>query len=262
MSELARLQARFAAGLLTPGDNPAELFRGEPAQAARRFAHYRGNLTANWDKSLGNAYPVLRKLVGKEFFRALAREFGRARPLAEGDLNRFGSELAEFLEGFAPVTDYPYLPDMARLEWALHRAHYGADTPALSWTLLAAMDADTLDGLRMRLRQVCTLLRSPWAIANIWRAHQPAGPPWPEDIAKPSRHLVCRPNWRVEVMPLSPGEFVALEAIAEGATLGAALESATDADPEFDPTAALPRWLQAGIFDDLTPCDDNGENRA
>ena len=248
MSELARLQARFAAGLLTAGDDPADLFRGEAARTARRFALYRGNLTANWDRGLGNAYPVLRKLVGDEFFRAMAREFGRATPLVEGDLNHLGADLASFLEQFASLADYPYLPDMARLEWALHQAHYAQDSPALSLAVLAEMDADTLEGLRPHLREPCKLLRSPWAIKDIWQAHQPGGPPWPEDIAQLSHYLVCRPRWRAEVLALSPGEFAALQAIDDGGSLGAALEAATDADPDFDPAPALPRWLQAGIF--------------
>lgn len=248
MSELVRLQARFAAGLLTAGDNPTALFRGDPSLTARRFALYRGNLTANWDKCLGNAYPVLRQLVGEEFFRALAREFGRARPFAEGDLNRLGDGLASFLEHFAPVADYPYFPGIARLEWLLHRAHYAADAAALDLSALTSMDAETIDTLPLRLREGCALLRSPWDVVGIWRAHQTDGPPWPEDIAQPSYCLVCRPAWRAEVMLLSLGEHAALQALASGAALGAALEAAIDADPGLDPAEVLPRWLHAGIF--------------
>ena len=42
------------------------------------------------------------------------------------------------------------MPDLARLEWALHRAHSGADTPALDLQELAALDAESLDRLRLR----------------------------------------------------------------------------------------------------------------
>lgn len=248
VSELLRLQSLFAARLLSVGEAPDGLFRGDPARAVRRFALYRGNLTANWNNSLGNAYPVLRALVGAEFFRALAREFGRARPFAEGDLNRFGHGLASFLEDFGPVADYPYFPDIARLEWLLHRAHYAADTPALDLSALATMDAATLDTLTLRLREGCTLLHSAWDVVGIWQAHQTNGPAWPEDIAQSSHCLVCRPHWRAELMPLSFGEYTALQAVTGGMALGPALEAASDADPQFDPATALPRWLQAGIF--------------
>lgn len=256
-SALARLQARFAAGLLTAGDNPVALFRedgtGDPERTRRRFALYRGNLVANWEKALANAYPVLKRLVGNEFFRALAREYGRAMPLEEGDLNAFGRGLASFLDDFAPVAEYPYMADMARLEWALHLAYYGADEASLSLEALAAMDAETLDGLRLRLRQVCTLIQSRWAVVGIWQAHQQPGqaPAWPADIRRPSQCLICRPRWRAELLELSPGELAALRAITEGAPLGAGLETGADADPTFDPAAALPRWLQSGIFNTI-----------
>ena len=257
-SELARLQARFAAGLLTAGDDPTELFCSDAARSARRFALYRGNLTANWERSLGNAYPVLLRLVGEEFFRALGREFGRARPLTVGDLNCFGDGLPEFLDSFGPVADFPYVPDMARLEWALHRAHYAADMPALDFAALAAMDANGLDTVQLRLRAPCTLLCSGWDIVGIWQAHQVQTPDWPADVGQPSRCLVHRPRWRTEVMPLTPGAFNALLAIADGASLGAALEAGAQADECFDPAAALPRWLEVGVFAATASSDNAG----
>lgn len=260
MSDLATLQERFAAGLMTPGDYPVELFAGDPQLAARRFALYRGNVTASWDKALANAYPVLRQLVGDEFFRAMAREFGRAVPSAEGDLNRFGAGLAAFLADFGPVSGYPYFPDMARLEWALHRAHYAADEPLLTLASLAGMDAQGLGRLNIRFAEACVLLHSQWNIADIWLAHQPGGPSRPDDIRRPSHYMVCRPRWRAELAVLSSGEHAALEAIARSAaagptSLGGALEIAAGADPSFDPSISLPRWLQCGVFAGAEPHD-------
>lgn len=247
MPDLKVLQTRFAEALLSPGAYPAGLFSGPSDLAARRFSLYRGNLTANWDRSLGNAYPVLRQLVGADFFRGLAREYGRAVPLAVGDLNRFGGQLPEFLETFEPVSGYPYMPDVARLEWALHRAHYASSSPAASAAALASLDAAALGALRLRLHAACTLLRSPWAVVEIWQAHQPGGER-PGDINTESRALACRPAWRAEPQPLSPGEYAGLEAIASGEELGAALEIAQDAEADFDAAVALPRWLAAGAL--------------
>ncbi|QID17243.1 DUF2063 domain-containing protein [Nitrogeniibacter mangrovi] len=248
MSELAELQTRFAAGLLDADETPAALFRGDAGLAARRFALYRGNLTAHWDRALGNACPVIRQMLGDDFFRAMARAFGRAHPHAEGDLNRFGAALPDFLAGFAPVADYPYLPDMARLEWALHVAHGAADAPAIDAPWLAALDVAGLDGIRLDLHPAVALMRSEWAIDALWLAHQPDGPPWPDPLARACHVAVCRPRWRAQVQPLSAGEHAALSAIARGLPLGAALETGLTAEPGFDPGQALPRWLLAGLL--------------
>jgi hypothetical protein len=117
---------------------------------------------------------------------------------------------------------------------------------------LGSIDADALETLTLRLREGSALLHSHWDVVGIWHAHQDTRTPWPEEIAHPSRCLICRPQWRAEVMPLSLGEHAALLTISNGASLGAALEAASDAEPAFDPTAALPRWLQAGAFSTLS----------
>lgn len=238
--------ARFGAGLLQPGAEPLDLFQGSTERAGPRFSLYRGNLSANWERSLGNAYPVLRQLVGDEFFLGLAKEYGRRFGATSGNLNAFGGQLAEFLADFPPAAAYPYFPDVARLEWAVHCAFYGADSIPLS---AADLGAEAIEHTPVRLRPGHALLASEWAVADIWQAHQspPAGP-LPQDLASPCRALVYRPAWRVQVRRLGPGEWAALGLLAEGTTLAGALEAGLDGDTNFDPGAALQAWLAEGLL--------------
>lgn len=246
---LGALQIRFAEGLLDGRCEPVELFRGPGELAARRLALYRGNLAANWERALANAYPVLKALVGDQFFHALARRFGRAQAFGEGDLNRLGAGLATFLEQFEAVRDFPYFPDMARLEWALHCAHYAADAPALEMESLARLDPAAIDELRLEFRPGTDLIASPWAIGMIWSAHQAdSGQALPADPAQPSRNLVYRPQWRAQTRSLAAGEFAALSALSSGQSLGAALEAALDAQADFDPAGAFPLWIADRLF--------------
>jgi len=240
------LLLRFAKALLDPGQAPTALFRGPPERNVRRFALYRGNLTANWERTLANAYPVLRQVVGEEFFRALARDYGRQVPSVSGDLNQLGEGLAAFLENFGATRAYPYFPDLARLEWAVHCTHHAADARALA---PADLNASTLAGGRFHLRAGQTLLASPWAIVDLWQAHQdPPGAAIPAEIAQPCRALVFRSEWRVRVRGLGLGEWTALHALQDGAPLPAALEDGMDADPGFDPGGALQAWLEQRLL--------------
>ena len=242
-------QARFADGLLDGGLDPCELFRGDQALAARRFALYRGNIAANWTRALSNAYPVLEALVGEQFFHALAREFGRRNEFREGDLNRFGAPLADFIDDFGPLREHRYMGDVARLEWAVHSAHFAADAPALERAIVTRLDTETLTSMSLALRPGTALLRSDWAIGAIWLAHQSVPcAALPNDPARPSRIVVHRPAWKVQVRELDSGEFAALSALCDGAALGSALESALDAQPDFDPAQALTRWLADRLF--------------
>ncbi len=239
----------FGNGLLDPRLTPADLFQGDGDRNARRFALYRGNLTANWERSLANAHPVLQQMVGDEFFTGLARDYGRQVGSASGDLNEFGGALADFLTNFPPIAPYPYLPDLARLEWALHRAYYAAEEDPLSAEVLAHLGAAALEDDRIRLRSGHSLFEAPWAVDALWHAHQtdPIGP-LPADLAAPCRVLVARSTWRVTIRSLGVAEWAALASLAGAQPLAAALEAGFDADPEFDPGAALQAWLGAGLL--------------
>jgi uncharacterized protein len=217
--------------------------------AAGRFALYRGNLTVTWDKVLSAAFPVVRELVGEEFFSALARAHGMATPSQDPDLNLFGATFAAFLDTFEHVAGYPYLPDMARLEWALHRSYYAPDSAALDAAALAALAPEQFEQLRVRLHPACTLAASRYAVAPLWLAHQDGGAhAFPESIDAPSFALVARPRFKPELAPLDAAGHAAVSALAAGATMGEALDAAFDIDEQFDVAARLQQWLALGVF--------------
>jgi uncharacterized protein (UPF0276 family) len=250
-SELEQAQTAFADALFDAAreDRALPLFKGDAAKAEQRFALYRGNLSGTWDKTLANAYPVLQALVGEEFFSALAREYGKAHPSTDGDLNRFGEHFGKFLSGFEHVADYPYFPDMARLEWALHRAHYADSVAMLDAAALSALAPAQMDAARLKLHPACSLIASPWAIVEVWQAHQPGiEQQFPVDLAHASHAVTARPHWKCELLPLSQAAYAMLDRLAAGASLGAALDAALERDEQFDFGTWLRQWLQAGVF--------------
>lgn len=216
---------------------------------AARLGIYRGNLHANWRRALQASHPVLRELVGAEFFDALAVRYGRARPSQDPDLNRFGAGLAGFLQDFAPAADLPYLPDMARLEWLVHESFYAPDAagaPAHPATALAGMDPQAFEAARAILHPSLRLHASAWATVPLWRAHQPDGPAFPDAMAASSHALVWRPAYQVRVDAIGAAEHAALAILADGGTFGAALDAAFALDDGFDVAAQLGRWLGQG----------------
>jgi len=236
MPSLLEQQRGFAAGLMDPG----------PA-TSHGFAVYRGNVFGNWAKALASAYPIVRKIVGGEFFEGLAREYARAHPSTSGDLNEYGERLSEFVATFPHTQDLPYLSDVARMEWLAHRAYYAAD--AMPFDLTKISDSNP-EALRPRLAPACALLVSDWPLARIWVVHQDdyAGEVAVDLRGGPDRILVHRPRWRVQVRSLAPGDYRFLESAQRGATLGEALEAAVAADPAFDPSLALAGWVDAGVI--------------
>jgi uncharacterized protein (UPF0276 family) len=241
-AELATLQQVFGAALLDRGHDAAlaPWLKGDPG----RIGIYRGNLAANWRRALAAAYPVLQELVGAAFFDGLAQLYGRAHPATDPDLNRFGAALPAFLDGFAPAADYPWLADVARLEWLVHEAHYAPDGPQEA--LQPDPDPARFEASRARLHPALRLHASPWATAALWQAHQPGGPEFPAELQAATCALVLRRGFAVEVEMIGAAEHAALERLAAGAKFGAALDTAFGIDAAFDVGAALRRWLAPG----------------
>jgi len=256
--ELHAQQQQFAHALFDSAAEPAlrPALRGA---GAGRIALYRGNLTATWDKVLSAAFPVVRQLVGEEFFSALARAFGMAHPSDNPDLNRFGVLFADFLSGFEHVAELPYLPDMARLEWLLHRTHYGPDAPVLDAARLASLAPEQVEASQCPLHPCVSLFASDWAVVPLWQAHQDAGADFPDDLAQPSRAVLARPRWKTELHTPASAEYAALAALSAGATLGAAFDTAFDIDDQIDVAGYLRHWIANGLLADFPAVSDHSQ---
>jgi uncharacterized protein len=254
MSDLHAAQSAFARVL--DGATAADRlpFVGAASTVAARLEIYRSNVTANHRKALVNAYPIVERLVGAAFFDGLAREYARAHPSNDGDLNVFGAAFPAFLRGFPHVRSLPYLPDVARLEWAIHRAHYAANAPVLDARRLAAVPPERQGALHLRLHAACALLDSPWPLARIWEVHRDDydGDPRVDFDEGPHRCLVHRPLWRVMVGKLEAGPDAFLRAVQAGEPLETCVGAALAADPAFDLGAALAAWIDARVIVDFS----------
>ncbi|MFM8154743.1 MAG: DUF692 family multinuclear iron-containing protein, partial [Actinomycetes bacterium] len=248
-ARLAATQEDFATALMddSQADRALRHFAGEHGR--HRLALYRGNQFTAWERVLRAAYPVMEMLVGEEFFEGLSREFGIAVPSSSPDLNEFGAGFADFLETFPHVADYPYFPDMARLEWAIHRTHYAHSAPPVVSSTVLELPPELMMNARVQMDPACGLFASEWSVVQIWRAHQEDDDAClPESVSEASHALILRPQWKVMVLPLNPAEHVYLTHLADGAGLGSARANALEIEPGFDADAQLLRWLDAGLF--------------
>jgi hypothetical protein len=233
MSSLAETQRRFLGDLY-----------GEEGLAPGA-AVYRRNVLANLHDALAGTYPVLRRLVGDAFFREAARHFARAHPSTSGDLHAFGSQLADFLASYPPARDLVYLPDVARLEWAVAQAFHGPDPRRLDLDALAGVGEEDRYRVRFSMQEAARLLESRHPIVASWQANQPARDGVLE-ASGPERALVYREGISVRVCALEPVPWRFLESVHSGATLGAMAEDAVLGDHVI---AELPQWTYCGVID-------------
>src|SRR5581483_1815255 len=86
-------------------------------------------------------------------------------------LFEYGETFPEFLAGFEPCRALVYLPDVARLEWALNRAYHAPDAGPLRGIAPAR-----LDDVALTLHPSLAVLASPWPIARIWTVNRVEDP--------------------------------------------------------------------------------------
>ncbi len=224
----------FARPLLDPAlPPPAGLRCWNGSDPAARYAVYRNNVLLSLIEALADTYPVVRQLVGDAFFHALAAEFVRRHPPVSPVLAHYGGGLAGFIAGFAPAASVPYLADVARLEWAYVEAFHAADSLAMAPQALAERLADPARLAASRLQCVPSvrLIRSAYAVASIWQAHQTGDEVAHFDPGRPEAALVVRPALTVEIIALDGLAAAVLAKLLAGASLGVAFADCPQDDP-------------------------------
>jgi hypothetical protein len=242
--------ASFARALADPTlPAPAPTRRRDGRSVERRFAVYRNNVAVALIGALEARYPVVRRLVGDDFFRGMAGAYVAAEKPRSPALMLYGDGFPAFVAGFPPAGAIPFLADVARLENAWVEAYHAADADALGLDALAAIAPDDLEALRFRPHPAARLLRFSHPAASIWAASQGEGEPHAPDVWSAEEALVARPDADVSVRVLPPAGFAFAAALFSGASLGeAAARAAADG---FDPGAHLIGLVEAGAFHSL-----------
>jgi len=251
MPSLRETQAAFAAALLASEEEQAvALLRAGRLSPGERLAIYRNNVLSTLRGALRDSYPVVHRLLGNAFFDHVATAFVQACPSRSGDLHDFGGEFADFLAGFPPCADYPYLPDVARLEWTCDRVFHAADHPPLDIAGLAGIPPETYNDIRFRLHPASGLLASPYPVLRIWQVNQDEYRGDPEvDLGEGGVNmLVTRRDFALQIEGLPDGEFRFLSSLSQGAPLLQAADTAARAQADFELGAALARFVAEGVI--------------
>lgn len=240
---LAELQQRFAAALADPAEAPPV------ASSARRFAIHRNNVRAGIIGVLEARYPVVRRLVGDDFFMGLARAYLDAEPPTSPILMLYGSGFPAFVDSFDGTADVPYLADAARLEWLQHEAFHAADATAIGSSDLAAIPPERVAGVRLILHPSLRLLASPHPALTIWQMNSGPGDVPPAKLAAEAEHvLILRPALDVELRRIDAAVHAFCTALQDGSCLGNAVDLATSHSSTFDVQRTLAGLIAMGAI--------------
>jgi len=247
MSHPVTSQTDFTRAILDPARaTPNGLTNPDGVPATKRFDVYRNNVVVSLTDALATAFPVIFKLVGEQFFNAMAGVYLRQHPPSSPLMMFYGDTMPTFLASFAPVAKLPYLPDVARLELAMRHAYHAADAAPIAPEIFQSLPADRLMSARLTFAPAMQLIRSHYPIHGIWRMNMH------DDAPKPGQSgenvLITRPEYDPLQTALLPGGGTFVATLMQGAPFAKALDASTAQVPDFDLSATLGTLFAGGAI--------------
>ncbi|MFO7481821.1 putative DNA-binding domain-containing protein [Oceanibaculum nanhaiense] len=248
-SMLEAQQSSFAIALRRQEAPPPGLI-GDPQgrhPLARRFAVYLNNVHHGLTQALADAYPVVQRLVGEEFFFAMARLYVAENLPRTRGLTHYGDGFPGFLYRFPPARSLPYLADVARLELAALEVLHAADAPAAAPDDLLAL-GENLAETPLPLHPAVRLIASRHPVLAIHAANSGDATGDGEIADRPQSVLIYRDGPAVRYTEITAAELHLLRRLKAGWTLTRIAENCPPQQESAGLAARFQRLAALPIF--------------
>ncbi len=254
---LHELQRAMAARILPAAESSdaalAAWLRVPPGVAlAERLGVYVGGYPVRVHDALEEQFPAVAHTLGADAFAALTRRYAAAVALTSYNLNDAGAQLPGFLSHDELAQQFPFLPDLAALEWLVTRAFHAREQPPLDPASLADWSAEDWDGAVLRFQPAVAVVQSEWPILAIWNSRDTSIEVDRRDCLE--YVLIHRSGFAVHCVALDAAQAEALTALCAGRGLGEVtnLLEARGADTSAVSTW-FATWMQSGLIVSCTP---------
>ncbi len=248
------MQADLAQAILDPAISCPKV----ADDSGGRFNVYRNNYLITLRNALRTTFPAIERLVGADFFAALANAFVERHPPRSPIMAHYGDAFPAFLDQFAPLAEFPYLADVARLEYARVQAYHAADGAGFELRDAAAATA-ALDR-PSALHPSVSIIASAFPAHAIWLAQS-----GDDDLAQTQWLAETALVWRhgateiVEVRPIDDRELALLLHAADGGCLSALLASCPDEQHAASLITSFLKLASDGVLMPVHPPFDHGD---
>lgn len=218
---------------------------------------YRNNIFSCLIETLKNTYPLIRTLLGTDFFQMTAKEYIRQYPSRSGNLHDYGEYFADFLSEYAPVHHLIYLTEVAEFEWACHRIYLAPDHVSFDLNTLEQYTPAQYEQIRFVLHPASYLRKFHFPILKILDLCV-TDPESTVDLnSETTNLLILRKELDISLVSLPPEDFIFLEALSQHHTLADALHITQLSHPYYNLEDKLPGFVQDKIIVDSYLSDES-----
>ncbi len=225
-----------------------------------RIAVYAEGYKARIEEALSEAFEAVRHILGHEKFHPLTEKYAEQYPSRHYNLSSTGKHFPVFLRLQPLSKEFPFLPDLAMLEWRIHQAFHAYDKPSFEPGEFASLSLEDWSAAQIFFQPSVGLLASKWPILDIWNARKkPVEEIHIDLVDRPQQILITHRDVQVRCELLSNHQFFLMEKLFRGKSLGNACEQLESLIGESE---ALPiqdwfsRWVHDGLIIGIRPADE------
>jgi len=238
--------AKFQQALFDPDLPVPDDIHGDTL--AERFSIHRNTVVLGMIQTLEQIFPTTKRLLGDEFFMAMAGVFVRRYPMRSPVAQEYGADLPAFLRDFPPMADWVWVADIAQIEWLHQQSLNAADSESLDAAALTGRRIESEERLKLVLDPSLRLARCESPAYDIWHQQQNLNEQSPFDGAwVPQNILLWRVGSRIRHRVVSDAVAAFIEALVMGQQLGDAAKLARSYSHEFPLEATLAELFESQL---------------
>lgn len=249
---------RWMKSCIQPQPREASLFAGDGIlnpqggdSGIERLSVYSGGYLARIEEALKEVCESVKHVIGGRRFHELAAAYADTYPSHDYNLSYVGRHLPDFILKSELKEKYPFLSELARLEWYVSMAFHSRGKDPVDMGSIRALTLDQWDCTVMEWQDSVRLVESEWPILDIWNARKlPVKEVNIDLINRPQKILVSRSGFGVHCEIVEPTKFYFLKGLLAGESLGHVCENVPDEYADLDmPIAAwFSDWAGRGLM--------------
>lgn len=216
-----------------------------------RLGIYENAYRARLHEALITTYPALQSYLGDEQFEELCFAYIDTYPSEFRSIRWFGDKLANFMSTNLPYQEFPYLSELAKLEWTMSLVFDAVNAPVLQLEDMQNVSPEAWGTMRLQIHPSAHRLSFSWNTVQIWQATDEQRPPEPQE-ATSMQWLFWRNELSSQFCSLPEDEAWAIDRVINESTFGELCEGlcqwVDEKNAGMHAASLLKGWITAGLI--------------
>jgi hypothetical protein len=257
MNDLTNLQDKFQSYLLHGDEQIENLIVGtKNVPVALRLEIYGNAYRERLLEALESTYTALKVYLGDDEFYQLGYEYIDAHPSTFRSIRWFGDLLADFLKNHENYADYPFLSELALIEWTMSLTFDAADSKVITENDINRLPPDAWETMKIQFVPSLHQIQLSWNVFEIWqKISDEEDPPEPLCSAAPVNWVMWRNDLLNHFSSIAEDQAFAMKAAQEGNSFSTICEGLcqwmSEEDAVMRAVLLFKEWVVSGMVQGL-----------